>query len=573
MIHKIFILLFLFSGLELYGQETSWLLTFGGAGDDEAYDCVASPDGGLLVCGNVRDTADFGPVHLETSSLDMFVMKLSQKGEVLWVSTASSISGSKTTAFGLAVDAENNVYVGGRYSDTTSFGALTVYPHEDELGDAFIAKLNSSGEYLWVKGFTGPAGDQLEKLAVSGNNIVATLRPSNTITIAGVEVKNDYPNASTTFNYAVVVSLSSEGEVNWITKVNGKASFARDIKAGKNGGIFVPFTASMVSATPFITIQGVAGLTPLGNPAGNDDIYLTRLNETNGSVVWVNRIGSAGSEMSYTLSLDSDDNIYCGALVQGQTQLNSIDGNLQKLELNGAKYDYLLCKYSPAGNLQWGNMQGGLENEGAHDIAIAPDGEIYTSAYFLDPETVFGPDKFSIDADGNAGLIIRHDMDGSYLWGRKASAFYNDGTNRSHFYGWGMTMGSDHELLVCGSYEGALSFYTGENFDDPQEGKNIWIAMIYPGDIDTTTVIEPNSVKTADTGKPFFYPNPASRSITLTEPDIRSVDIFDMSGRLVTRKFLSSPEIPILDVPEGFYLVKCKTLKGEVVTQKLIINR
>ncbi|MFZ5939419.1 MAG: SBBP repeat-containing protein [Bacteroidota bacterium] len=571
MIRKILFTLLLVLPLGLFAQKTNWILSFGGTDDDQAYDCVQASDGNLLVCGVVSDTADFGAVHLETAGRDLFVMKLDTAGNVLWVSTATSLGGASVTGYGIATDTDGNVYVGGRYVDTTYFGTTTLYPNSDEKGEAFVAKLNSGGDFLWAKGFAGPGGDQVEKLAVSGTDVIVTIRASNIITIGGTEVKNDYPDASTTYSLAVVVSLDASGEVNWIDKVNAKSSFVRDVKTSSGGAVYTVFEATMVAATPYISTVGVAGLTPMGNPLGNSDVFLAEIDPSDGSVEWINRIGSTGTDMSYALALDKDNNIFVGLLVQGETQLNSQDGNYIKVPLHGAKFDYLLCKYSKEGNVLWGDMEGGSDNEGIYDLAVAEKGEIYTMAYFLDPATTFGDDEFTIDRDGNGSLLVRHDNDGSYLWGLKAESSYADGVS-SNIYGWAMSMGSDFQLLMCGSFIGSVTFFTGETFDDGMQNKDVWIALLEPGDIDTTTVII-EGLNPVDDERAFFYPNPASDVLTFSGTELSRVVIRDMAGRVVVDAAPEGKQLGVGNLPVGMYLLSGFNSEGILYKKKLLISR
>ena len=72
----------------------------------------------------------------------------------------------------------------------------------------------------------------------------------------------------------------------------------------------------------------------------------------------------------------------------------------------------------------------------------------------------------------------------------------------------------------------------------------------------------------------YFYPQPAKDRVYFnSSPLIRSVKIFNILGREVASYNVSASPIAISHLPQGLYLLKMQTEKGEEKLQKLIIKR
>ena len=74
--------------------------------------------------------------------------------------------------------------------------------------------------------------------------------------------------------------------------------------------------------------------------------------------------------------------------------------------------------------------------------------------------------------------------------------------------------------------------------------------------------------------KQYFYPQPAKDMIYFNSSDqIKAVKIFNILGKEVSSYNVSVSSITISHLPQGLYLLKIQTEKGEEKLQKLIIKR
>lgn len=117
-----------------------WGRSFGGAGDDRAFDLASGAGGSVYVSGNFASGADFDPgpgTAVRNDGDGAFVVKLDAAGSFGWVAVAYSGS-----AAGLAVDPTNGrVHLVGNLT-----GALNTDPDPNPLSD----ELFSDGDLFWL---------------------------------------------------------------------------------------------------------------------------------------------------------------------------------------------------------------------------------------------------------------------------------------------------------------------------------------------------------------------------------------------------------------------------------------
>ena len=84
------------------------------------------------------------PPSLRRALLTLFV----SSSQYLWHQNAGGSNSDNVR--GLDVDDQGNIYVCGNYHQIAYFGALNSTPSSGS-SDIFVAKLSSTGDWLWVK--------------------------------------------------------------------------------------------------------------------------------------------------------------------------------------------------------------------------------------------------------------------------------------------------------------------------------------------------------------------------------------------------------------------------------------
>lgn len=136
-----------------------WAKQMGGAGADFG-GSVVDASGNVYTTGRFRETADFDPgageYYFQSSGgFDAFISRLGPSGNLIW---ARQISGpADIYSNSISVDATGSIYAVGRFGATADFGPEPEEIHLTSSGnsDIFICKLDSSGNFLWVKQMDG----------------------------------------------------------------------------------------------------------------------------------------------------------------------------------------------------------------------------------------------------------------------------------------------------------------------------------------------------------------------------------------------------------------------------------
>ncbi len=131
------------------GGSHLWSERFGDCNWQNVVD-AASDGSNLVVTGGFESTLDFGTTLITSvGARDLFVAKLDAAGTVLWARGFGDAG--EQFGYGIAVDPAGNVLVTGSFSGTIDFGGG---PMVASVGaDAFLVKLDSSGNYLWARQF------------------------------------------------------------------------------------------------------------------------------------------------------------------------------------------------------------------------------------------------------------------------------------------------------------------------------------------------------------------------------------------------------------------------------------
>ena len=161
------------------------------SGDDEGKAITVDSSGNVYITGLYRSTVDFdpGPGTMELTNsgdglhYDIFIVKLDSSGNLVWAKSVGVIG--RDYVEDIAVDSSGNVYVTGfigRANNDFDPGPGTVtLPFTGDWvtngSNAFILKLDSSGNYVWAKslGGTDPtpqANAQGHELAIDSSGFV-----------------------------------------------------------------------------------------------------------------------------------------------------------------------------------------------------------------------------------------------------------------------------------------------------------------------------------------------------------------------------------------------------------------
>jgi hypothetical protein len=258
------------------GGVITWAGAMGGGSNDYGYGISVDGSGNVLTTGQYASTGDFDP-GAGVSNLtavggnDIFVSKLSSAGAFVW---AKSLGGTvNDIGIGIKADASGNVLTTGSFNGTGDFdpGVGSFSMTSAGSNDAFISKLDASGNFSWAKQF-GASG-------VDGGSGISSDASGNVYTTGYFSNTVDFDPGPGTFN------LSSAGLFDvFISKLDASGNFGWAVKMGSSGGemsngIFVDAntliytTGNFQNTVDFDPGAGVSNLTSLGS----SDIFVQKL--------------------------------------------------------------------------------------------------------------------------------------------------------------------------------------------------------------------------------------------------------------------------------------------------------
>ena len=294
-----------------------WATREGAAGLEIPFAIVVDDNDNFIVAGRFSSNAvTFGTTTLlQAGSMDVFVVKYSPAGSVLWAQGAGG--GSNDEAYALAVDADGDIIVAGYFTQEADFGAITL-PNPG-LANIFLAQCDgATGTFLWAKA-TASDGDE-RALAIA-------LDASDNIYAAGFFQSDSLVFGSTTlYSTAIdngyVARYDNDGDPVWAQGLNGRSK-AQGIAVANNAvytcGVFRD--DSLNYGPDVLQIEGAS------------DLFLLK-SDLNGNAQWAAKQTADGEsgESATAMAADAFGNLVLAGLFDsdvttfGVAQLTNSNG-------------------------------------------------------------------------------------------------------------------------------------------------------------------------------------------------------------------------------------------------------
>lgn len=382
-----------------------WAKSIRGTGTEIGYGIGVDTNGNVYTTGTVLGTADFNPGAgtfniTPPGGQDVYISKLDPNGDFVWAKVVGAASAAERS-FGLVVDSGNNVYINGYFQDTTDFdpGAGTVSVASMGTYDVFVLKLDSAGDYVWVKTLGGTSEEWPSGIAIDGSNNIYTT--GYTVGTADLD-----PSAGT----STISALSSSRNV-FISKLDSSGNFvwgkgflsssyleSHAISADSFGNVYT--TGYFSGATDFDPGVGTYSLTPTGSRS----TFISKLNSS-GDFVWTKSFESINSITGRSIGVDSEQNVFTGGYFASSTDF---DPGLSSFTLDTTSInDMFVSKLNSSGNFVWAKAIGGNGSDLAYGIDVDSSDYLHIAGYFsgtADFDT--GAGTTSLTAGGTADAFI-----------------------------------------------------------------------------------------------------------------------------------------------------------------------
>lgn len=149
-----------------------WAERFYGGSDAHVGDITVGTNGKVYVTGYFSYQLNVGSTQLTTSGSgdeDVFVASLNtQDGSTDWAKKFGS-SGVNDNGYGIALNSANEVYLTGSFRNTLSLSSGNIISSGGP--DAFVIKLNNSGNPVWGKALGGNDGEIGTGVAVNEDSV------------------------------------------------------------------------------------------------------------------------------------------------------------------------------------------------------------------------------------------------------------------------------------------------------------------------------------------------------------------------------------------------------------------
>ncbi len=212
-------------------------------------------------------------------------------------------------SYSLSIDYFQNVYIEGNFLGICSFdsGAATHNIVSSGRSDVFVARLDTAGNFKWVKTFGG-TDDEFGTAAAADNNGGVVITGEFTATCdfdPGTGVCNFIKEGSELYN-TFLCRLDSSGNLTWAKSYD--AMFGKAVAVNGNGNIFVSGDFGTMPTVDFDPGPEAFMLTS----HGNFDVYVSEFTRS-GNFVTAYCFGGGSGASCYSMAVDQDNNIYtCG---------------------------------------------------------------------------------------------------------------------------------------------------------------------------------------------------------------------------------------------------------------------
>jgi hypothetical protein len=436
-----------------------WAKAIGGKNYDQVNGMAIDGSGNVYTTGTFYGAADFDPSltgefalvsAMPSDKADIFISKLDSGGNFVWAKSIGGLRDERVS--GIALDRSGNVYTTGVFNGTVDFDpslmGTTNLVSADGTTDIFISKLDSSGNFVWAKAMGGANVDIGTSIAIDGSgNVYTTGSFSGTVdfdpslTGAANLLTGDPSNV-------FLSKLTAAGNfVQAQQFASGSLGISKTVVDNLGNRYTVGTFGGTVDFDPSLT--GTSNLVSVG---GND-IFISKL-DSRGNFVWVKAIGGTTADDATNIAIDGSGNIYTAGTFSGTVDFDpSLTGTNNLVSIGDT--DIFISKLDSGGNFVWAKAMGGISYNTVDDLAIDPNGNVYTIGLFV------GTNDFDPSLTGTTNLVStggsefftsKLDSNGNFVWAKSM------GGNTGIFTTTRIAIDGGGNVYTTGIFRGTVDF-------------------------------------------------------------------------------------------------------------------
>ena len=257
---------------------------------------------------------------------------------------------SDDVGYSITTDNGNNIIIVGTFNNNASFGtdilsSISIY------GGAFVAKIDSSGNFLWSRRVVGTHFTSVYSVTTDLYNCIYILGGFAETT--NIETTTLVSNGSSDL---FIAKLNYNGDLQWVISSGG---------IGIDGGMSLTCSDSLLFVCGEFR-DSVYFDTTLLISNGNSDIFLACL-DFEGNYQWIKSAGGTLYDVSRSIALDNNTDI----IIAGHINTSANFGETDTSIFTYGSADPFVAKYSPNGDFLWVNSFGGAD--GDRGISVISD--------------------------------------------------------------------------------------------------------------------------------------------------------------------------------------------------------
>lgn len=539
----------------------AWVNTVGGSGPEYAGCIRLDASGNVYTIGTYSGTVDFDPgpglaVLDGAGGKTGFITKTAPDGKLIWAKMIPARS--PMTTFDL--DASGNIYIPGFFSAATlDVGPGTAVHTLTRKGttDAYITKLDASGELVWVKQFGGTGDTKINALDIdpSGNICFVGDHTGSTDMDPGPGIA-DYTGGTGSYTRIFIGRLNASGNFSWARSLEASASSfssAVAIRTDASGNIL---TTGYIHDT--VDFDPGPGLEQRSSK-GMADPFMAKL-DASGNFVFAKIMGGLEPDWAYALAVDNEGNVYGSGTFDGTADFDPGGGGhlVSSVGMRGSP-DIYLVKFSSSGVLQWVNTYGTPGPDKSWALATDTENNVYLSGTFagtidFNPS---GSTPAPVIAPHTNAFILKVDKNGDFEWVQQFRSESEDMHTMSSISSLAVDAGG--RIYSCGQFRRSIDFDPSGLTDEIRTctaDADIFLHQL---------AARATSIAGAETAFFSVAPNPAAGWISLNfglEPGGIQVSVSDLAGRRVKEQNIPAGAPRRLDISNlvpGVYMLRVQS--------------
>lgn len=329
----------------------------------------------------------------------------------------------------MTTDKHGALYITGTFDGTVDFdpGAGITTATDAGFGDIFILKLDSTGNFDWVKTIGGTSYDEGDDIAIdsNGNVIVAGLFSTDSID----------------FDPGPGVFLMSASENTFILKLdaNGNFIWAKSIASPTENYVSAMHLDKDDNIVLVGKFGGVTdfdpGSTQFNITAVSTDIYICKL-DINGDFIWAKHLINPSANTScFTVTTDQSNNIILAGLLLGTTDFDP-GSNTVNLTNTSSNCSYFL-KLDANGNFVWVNTYEGTDMTYGKHVLTDAINNIYLAGFFIGTVNFnlhSGNNSLTSGGATNNSFLLKLDSNANYQWVLQLNDLNDITLHNNHVY-------------------------------------------------------------------------------------------------------------------------------------------